>query len=55
MERGTTLCQQLVGMSAAIERKVLRPYRTVWWHWLLELVVQLGHAHAQVLRVVRGL
>lgn len=55
MEGGATLCQQLVGMPARIERKVLRPDGTMWRHWLLELVVQLRHAHAQVLRVVRGL
>lgn len=55
MESGAARCQQLIRMPARIERKVLRSDGTVRRDGLLELIVQLGHTHAQVVCVVRGL
>lgn len=49
MEGGSTLGQQLVGMSSCVERKILGSDGTVGWYWLLELVVEVGHAHGQML------
>lgn len=49
MKGRSSLGQQLVGMSSGIERKVLWPDGTVRRYGLLELVVEIGHAHGEVL------
>jgi len=49
VESGATLRQKLIWMSARVEWEILGSDGTVRRNGLLELVMEVGHAHGQVL------